>query len=77
MGRTVHLPYVLEQERDGTWCGEAALRPGSSAFGYGDDPESALADLKEKATALIEQSGPPQQLTMTVTVTCAPDDHTH
>lgn len=69
MSRTVHVPYVLEQDEDGVWCGEAVLRPGSSAFGYGDDPESALADLKEGIAALIEESGPPQELTLTLNVT--------
>lgn len=41
------MPYVVEQDEDGVWCGAAQLRPGVAAFGYGPTLEAALADLRE------------------------------
>ncbi|MFW5416633.1 hypothetical protein J0910_08435 [Nocardiopsis sp. CNT-189] len=66
MSRTVHVPYDLEQDEDGVWCAHAQLRPGVGAHGDGPDPESAVADLRVALTALIEEFGFPNELTLEV-----------
>lgn len=68
MSRTVHVPYVLEQDEDGVWCASAVLRPGVGAFGDGDTPEAALADLREGLIGLLEVVGPPDEMTVTLDV---------
>lgn len=68
MTRTVHVPYTLDQDEDGVWCAHAQLRPGVGAHGEGDDPDTALADLREALIVLIEEFGPPQELSLTVDV---------
>ncbi|MEU3020713.1 hypothetical protein ABZ635_25385 [Nocardiopsis sp. NPDC007018] len=68
MSRTVHVPYTIEQDEDGIWCAHAQLRPGVGAHGEGDDPETAIADLREALALLIEEFGPPQELELTVSV---------
>ncbi|MFE9242831.1 type II toxin-antitoxin system HicB family antitoxin [Nocardiopsis sp. NPDC006938] len=68
MSRTVHVPYTIEQDEDGIWCAHSQLRPGVGAHGEGDDPETAIADLREALTLLIEEFGPPQELELTVSV---------
>jgi predicted RNase H-like HicB family nuclease len=59
MSRTVHVPYVLEQDEDGVWCASAVFRPGAGAVGDGDTPEAALADLREALLLLLEDVEPP------------------
>lgn len=66
--RVVHVPYVVEQDEDGVWCGAAQLRPGVAAFGYGPTEEAALADLREGLELLIEEVGPPDEMTLTLDV---------
>jgi predicted RNase H-like HicB family nuclease len=66
--RTVHLPYVLEQDEDGAWCASAQLRPGVGAVGDGDTPEAALEDLREALQALLAEVGLPDELTLTLNV---------
>lgn len=68
MSRTVHIPYTVEQDEDGVWCAHAQLRPGVGAHGEGDDPESAVADLREALIGLVEEFGPPQELSLTLNV---------
>lgn len=58
----VHIPYVLEQDEDGVWCASASTRPGATAFGEGDTPEDALADLRAGILALLEEYGPADEL---------------
>ena len=58
MSRTVHVPYTVEQDEDGVWCAHAQLRPGIGAHGAGDDPESAVTDLREALIGLIGEFGP-------------------
>ncbi|GAA1070538.1 hypothetical protein [Nocardiopsis composta] len=60
MSHTVPIPYRLEQDEDGVWCAEAAVRRGVTAFGYGDAPGSAMADLHAGVRVLIEEFGPPE-----------------
>ncbi len=68
MTRTVHIPYVLEQDEDGAWCARASLQPGVTAFGEGDTQEEALADLRDGVIGLLEEVGPPQEMTVTLDV---------
>jgi predicted RNase H-like HicB family nuclease len=68
MARTVHMPYTIEQDEDGVWCAHAQLRPGVGANGEGSSPESAIADLREALLGLIEEFGPPDELTLTLDV---------
>ena len=64
MARTVHMPYTVEQDEDGVWCAHAQLRPGVGANGEGSSPEAAIADLREALLGLIEEFGPPDELTL-------------
>jgi predicted RNase H-like HicB family nuclease len=66
MTRVVHIPYVVEQDEDGTWCASASLRPGVAAFGNGPTREAAEADLQAGLELLFEEEGPPNQLTLTL-----------
>jgi predicted RNase H-like HicB family nuclease len=68
MARTVHMPYTIEQDEDGVWCAHAQLRPGVGANGEGSSPESAIADLRKALLGLIEEFGPPDELTLTLDV---------
>ena len=68
MARTVHMPYTVEQDEDGVWCAHAQLRPGVGANGEGSSPEAAIADLREALLGLIEEFGPPDELTLTLDV---------
>ena len=66
--RVVHVPYVVEQDEDGVWCASAQLRPGVAAFGNGATREAALTDLREGLELLIEEVGPPDEMTLTLNV---------
>jgi predicted RNase H-like HicB family nuclease len=66
--RVVHVPYVVEQDEDGIWCAVAQLRPGVAAFGNGPTQEAALADLREGLELLLEEVGPPNEMTLTLNV---------
>jgi predicted RNase H-like HicB family nuclease len=66
MTQAVHVPYTLEQDEDGVWCAHAQLRPGVGANGEGRTAEAAVADLREALEGLIEEFGPPQELTIDV-----------
>ena len=66
--RTVHVPYILEQDEDGVWCAAAQLRPGGGAVGDGETREAALDDLREALQALIAEVGVPDELTLTLNV---------
>jgi len=66
--RIVHIPYVLEQDEDGVWCASAQLRAGVGAVGDGATPEAAIADLREALEALLAETGPPDELTLTLNV---------
>lgn len=68
MSREVHVPYCVEQDKTGTWCASAQLRPGVGAVGDGATEQAAVADLREALTALLEEVGPPAELTVTLDV---------
>jgi len=68
MTRVVHILYVVEQDEDGAWCASASLRPGVSAFGEGPTREGAIADLRAALETLIEEVGPPDELTLTLDI---------
>lgn len=66
--RTVHVPYILEQDEDGIWCASAQLGPGVGAVGDGETREAALDDLREALEVLIAEVGIPDELTLTLEV---------
>jgi predicted RNase H-like HicB family nuclease len=66
MTRVVHVPYVVEQDEDGAWCASAQLRPGVAAFGDGPTREAAIADLRQALELLLDEVGPPDELTLTL-----------
>jgi predicted RNase H-like HicB family nuclease len=68
MTRVIHVPYTVEQDEDGVWCASAQLRPGVGAVGDGDTLEEAVADLRGALTVLIQEVGPPPELTLTLDV---------
>lgn len=68
MSRVVHVPYVVEQDEDGVWCASAQLRPGVGAFGDGPTQEDAIADLRTALEVLLDEVGPPDELTLTLDV---------
>lgn len=68
MTHAVHVPYVVEQDEDGAWCASALLRSGVGAFGDGATREEAIADLRAGLELLIEEVGPPDELTLTLNV---------
>jgi len=68
MSRIVHVPYTLERDEDGVWCAAAQLRPGIGAVGDGATADEAIADLRAALTALIDEVGVPQELTLTLDV---------
>ncbi len=68
MARTVHVPYAIEQDEDGVWCASAQLRPGVGAVGDGPTAEAAVADLRQALEILLVETGPPDELTLTVDV---------
>ena len=68
VSRVIHVPYTLEQDEDGVWCASAQLRPGVGAVGDGATADEAIADLRDALTALIEEVGVPQELTLTLDV---------
>jgi predicted RNase H-like HicB family nuclease len=68
MTRSVHVPYVIEQDEDGVWCAHAQLQPGVGGHGEGETAEAAIADLREALAGLIAEFGVPHELTVTVEV---------
>jgi hypothetical protein len=50
------------------WCASAQLRPGVGAVGDGATADEAITDLRDALTALIEEVGVPQELTLTLDV---------
>ncbi|MET8006527.1 type II toxin-antitoxin system HicB family antitoxin [Nonomuraea glycinis] len=68
MNRIVHIPYVLERAEGDMWCAHAVLRPRVGAHGEGTTPEEAIADLQEALIGLIQEFGPPLEVSLTVTV---------
>jgi predicted RNase H-like HicB family nuclease len=66
MPRDLHVPYVIEQDEDGAWCASAQLRPGVATSGGGPTREGAVDDLKSGLELLIEETGIPDVLTLTL-----------
>ncbi len=66
--RIVHVPYAVEQDEDGVWCASVRLRPGVGAVGGGSTPEAAIADLREALEVMLAETGPPDELTLTLNV---------
>jgi hypothetical protein len=68
MSRVVHVPYNVSQDEDGVWCASAQLGPGVGATGDGPTEEAAIADLRAALQALLAETGPPPELTLTLDV---------
>jgi predicted RNase H-like HicB family nuclease len=68
MTRAVHVPYIVEQDEDGVWCAHAQLRPGVGAHGEGETADAAVADVRQALTGLLEEFGPPEELTLIIDV---------
>jgi hypothetical protein len=68
VSRVVHVPYSVSQDEDGVWCASAQLGPGVGAVGDGPTEEAAVADLREALQALLAETGPPPELTLTLDV---------
>lgn len=68
VSRVVHVPYSVSQDEDGVWCASAQLGPGVGAVGDGPTEEAAVADLREGLQALLAETGPPPELTLTLDV---------
>jgi predicted RNase H-like HicB family nuclease len=64
--RTVTVPVVVQLDEDGVWCAHAQLRPGVGAHGEGETEEAALDDLRAALLGLIEEFGPPRELSSTL-----------
>jgi len=62
------VPYAVEQDEDGVWCASAQLRPGVGAVGDGPTQEAAVADLREALEVLLDEVGPPDEMTLTLNV---------
>jgi len=62
------VPYAVEQDEDGVWCASAQLRPGVGATGDGPTREAAIAGLREALEVLLAETGPPDELTLTLNV---------
>ncbi|MFI5698026.1 hypothetical protein ACIA58_39590 [Kribbella sp. NPDC051586] len=58
----LHVPYIVEQDEDGTWLAEAALTPDIFLQGEGETREAALEDLRTSITQATADSGIPDQL---------------
>jgi predicted RNase H-like HicB family nuclease len=68
VSRVVHVPYSVSQDEDGVWCASAQLGPGVGAVGDGATEEEAVADLRAALQALLAETGPPPELTLTLDV---------
>lgn len=62
----LHVPYVVEQDEDGTWVAEAAFTPDIFVQGEGDTREAAIEDLRTSITQAAADSGIPEQLVVDI-----------
>jgi len=60
--------YTIDQDEDGVWCASAQLRPGVGAVGDGPTKDAAIDDLRDALAVLIDEVGPPPELTLTLDV---------
>ncbi len=68
MKREIHVPYTVEQDENGVWAAQAALRPDAFANGQGDTRDEAVADLRAAIVTLTGEVGVPDELVVTVEV---------
>ncbi len=68
VSRVVHVPYSISQDEDAIWCASAQLGPGVGAVGDGPTEEAAVEDLRAALEALLAETGPPPELTLTLDV---------
>lgn len=50
------VSYVIEQDENGEWCASATIAEGIAAFGEGETPEAALADVQAGLKLLLDES---------------------
>ena len=68
VSKVVHVPYSVSQDEDGVWCASAQLGAGVGAVGDGPTEEAAVDDLRAALEALLAETGPPPELTLTLDV---------
>lgn len=68
MRRQLHLPFVVDQDEDGTWIAESALTPDIFVSGEGETREASLDDLRLQIARAVADSGAPEQLVVDVDV---------
>jgi hypothetical protein len=68
VSKVVHVPYSVSQDEDGVWCASAQLGVGVGAVGDGPTEDAAVADLRAALEALLAETGPPPELTLTLDV---------
>ena len=61
-------PTPSSKTKTAFWCASAQLRPGVGAVGDGATQEAAIADLREALEVLLAETGPPDELTLTLNV---------
>jgi hypothetical protein len=59
---TVHVPYTVERDEDGIWCGQAWLGSSGGANGTGTSRKQAIADLRDAVQMVLCEDGVPEQL---------------
>jgi hypothetical protein len=64
----LHVPFVVEQDEDGTWLAEAALTPDTFVNGEGATREAAIDDLRATIVELTTETGIPEQLVVDVEI---------
>lgn len=62
------MPYSVSEDEDGVWSASAQLGPGVGAVGDGPTEAAAIEDLREALLALLDEIGPPPELTLTLDV---------
>ena len=66
MSHEIHVPFTVEQDENGFWAAQAALKPNAYANGQGDTRDAAIDDLREALALLTEEVGAPKELTVSV-----------
>ena len=66
--QVVHIPYVVEQDEDGTRGDSALVRLGIGAVGDGATPEEAITGLGAALDTLLAIVGPSAELAVRASI---------